>query len=78
MSKCKLSSFKQLPLNVTLALLPIQLNAEARQLSDVVGCLTTSSDNLLDFHHEIWLVLPNVSKYLYIGWNTKYLWVPSI
>ena len=71
MSKCKLSCFKQLPSNFTLVLLPTQLNAGARQLSDVVGGLTTSLDNPLDFHHEIWLVLPNVSKYPYIGWNTK-------
>ena len=36
-----------------------------------------STDNPLDFHAEIWLVLPIFLKYLYIDWNTKQFWVPS-
>ena len=74
-----LSCFKQRPSNFTLVLLllPINLNAGARQLSDVVGSLTISSGNPLDFHDEIWLVSPIFSKYLYIDWNTKWFWVPS-
>ena len=47
-----LSCFKQLPLNFTIVLLPIQLNAGARLLLVVGGGLIIS-DNPLDFHCEI-------------------------
>ena len=36
-------------------------------LSDVVGGLITSSDNPLDFHSEMELVLKMFLKYLYIN-----------
>ena len=57
-----LSSFKQPGSNFTFALLPIQLNAGVRLLSDVLGALIISSDTALDFHDEISSVLP-ISTY---------------
>ena len=53
MSKCNLSCFKQPPSNFTLVLLPIDFNAGARLLSDVLEGLILSSDNLLNFHAKI-------------------------
>ena len=42
------------PINLfTLVLVPIQLNKEAKLLSDVEGGLILSSDSPLDFHAEI-------------------------
>ena len=49
-----LHCFKQLPVNLTLALVPYKLNAVVRLLSDVVeGGVIFSLDNPLDFHDEI-------------------------
>ena len=47
-----LGYFKKLPVNFTLVLVPWQLNAGVRLLSDVVGGLILSADNPLDFHDE--------------------------
>ena len=46
-------------------------------LSDVGKGLMLSSDNPLDFHSEMYLVLAIILKYLCTGWNIKYLWEPS-
>ena len=43
----------------------------AGALSYVGEGLTTSSNNPLDFHSEIWSLLLILSKYLFTGWNTK-------
>ena len=41
-------------------------------LVDVEGGVILSSDNPLDFHDKIWLlVLLTLLKYLCVGWNTK-------
>ena len=42
-----------------------------RVLSDVVGGLMLSSDNPLDFHSEMYLVLAIILTYLCNGWNIK-------
>ena len=49
---------RQLPLNFTYTLLPEYFSVGARLLLFIAGGLTTSSDNPLDFHDEILLVLP--------------------
>ena len=47
------------------------LNVGVRPLSDVVGGVTLSEDNPLDFHDETKSVLVITLKYLFIVWNTK-------
>ena len=42
-----------------------------RLLLFIFGGLITSSDNPLDFHDEMLLVLLFFKKYLFIGLNTK-------
>ena len=51
-----LPCFKQPPLNCSLILSPRQSTNGERLLSDVAGGLILSSDNLLDFHDEIYFV----------------------
>ena len=46
-------SFKQLPLNLTLCLLPKYSNEGLRKLLGAEGRVMPSSDNPLDFHGEI-------------------------
>ena len=65
--------FKQLPLNFTLILLPIQL-IDGERL--VVGGPIFSVDNPLDCHDKIDNVLVINLKYLFSGWNTKQFCVP--
>ena len=45
--------------------------AGERLLLDAAGMLMISSDNPLDFHCEIWLLLPILLKYLKTDWNAK-------
>ena len=61
----------QLPLNFTNMFLPIYSSVGARLLLFIVGDLITSSDDPLDFHDEMLLVLLIFLKYLFIGLNTK-------
>ena len=71
MIKCNLSCFKQSPLNFTLALLSTKSNEGLRILLSVVGGLTLSLDNPLDFHDKILLSLAVVVlKYLLTAGNT--------
>ena len=42
-----------------------------RLLSDVGGGLMLSSDNPLDFHSEMYLVVELILTYLCNGWNIK-------
>ena len=58
------SCFKQFSLNFVLALVAIYVKEEARLLSDVEKGLILSSDNSINFHAEIWSVLPIFLKYL--------------
>ena len=66
-----LSCFKQLWNSFDSYLWPKQLNAGARLVIDVIEVLKISSDNLLDFHSEVFSVFSIFLKYLCIGWNTK-------
>ena len=62
------SSFKQSPLNLTLALVPTKSNEELRILFDAVGGLILSSDDPLDFYDKILLSLAlTLLKYICIG-----------
>ena len=38
---------------------------------DLVGSLILSSDNLIDFHSEMYLVLVTILIYLCTNWNIK-------
>ena len=67
MDKCDFILYKQFPTKFTLILLPTQLNSRTRLLSDVAGDLMPPPDSSLDFHAEIFSVLPIFIKYLYIG-----------
>ena len=68
----KVLSFKELPWNSTLILVPTYFNKGLRILLDVEGGLILSLENPLDFHVKIWLlVLLILLKYLYGVWNTK-------
>ena len=72
------SCFKQSLLNFTLALVTTKSNEGLRILLFVVGGLILSSDNPLDFHDKILLLLAvAVLKYLCIGWNTNQFCVTS-
>ena len=70
--------FKESPVNLTLALVPVKYNEGLMILFGVVGSLIPSSDNPLDFHYKIILGLSlAVLKYLCIGWNTSQFCVSS-
>ena len=71
------SSFKQSPLNLTVALVPTKSNEGLRILFDVVGGLIFSLDNPLDFHETMLLSLTlTVLKHLCTGWNTNQFCAP--
>ena len=63
---------RQLPLNFTSIFLLIYSSFGAKMLLFIVGDLITSSNNPLDFHDKILLVLAIFLKYLLnIGLNIK-------
>ena len=62
---------RQLTLTFANMFLSIYSSFGARLLLFIVGDLITASDNPLDFHDKILLLLEIFLKYLFVGLNTQ-------